>query len=106
MGDLFTPISRLIPARYIAMIIKQKAFNKSLIDEITQILFLDKAYAKLMDWKILTQGELTAHDRKYKTSRMAVIRCPMFITCQTDMDVGAKHNTAMDALLKSSSSEV
>ena len=34
--SLFTPISRLIPARYIAMISKQKAFNKSLIDENTQ----------------------------------------------------------------------
>ena len=101
--SLFTPISRLIPARYIAMISKKKASNKSLIDENTQILFLDDAHAKLMDpddWKILTQGGLTAHDRKYKTSSMAVIRCPMFITCQTDMDFGAEHNTAMDARLK------
>ena len=47
--SLFTPISRLILARYIAMISKQKAFNKSLIDENTQILFLDEAHAKLMD---------------------------------------------------------
>ena len=101
--SLFTPISRLIPARYIAMISKQKAFNKSLIDENTQILFLDEAQAKLMDpddWKILTQGGLKTHDRKYKTSSMAVIRCPVFITCQADMDFGAEHNTAMDARLK------
>ena len=69
--SLFTPISRLIPARYIAMITKQKAFNKSLVDENTQIIFLDEAHANLMDpddWKIFTQGGLTAHDRKYKTS--------------------------------------
>ena len=36
------------------MISKQKAFNKSLFDENTQIIFLDEAYAKLMDpddWK-------------------------------------------------------
>ena len=68
--SLFTPISRLIPARYIAMITKQKAFNKSLVDENTQMIFLDEAHANLMepdDWKILTQGGLTAHDRKYKT---------------------------------------
>ena len=53
------------------MITKQKAFNKSLVDENTQIIFLDEAHANLMDpddWKILTQGGLTAHDRKYKTS--------------------------------------
>ena len=102
--SLFTPISRLIPARYTAMISKQKAFNKSLVDENTQIIFLDEAqYTKLMDpdnWKILTQGGLTAHDRKYKTSSLAVIRCPMFITSQTDMDFGGEHNTAMDARLR------
>ena len=101
--SLFTPVTRFIPARYIAMISKQKAFNKSLIDENTQIIFLDEAHAKLMDpddWKILTQGGLTAHDRKYKTSSLAVIRCPMFITCQTDMDFGQEHNSAMAARLR------
>ena len=101
--SLFTPITRFIPARYIAMISKQKAFNKSLVDENTQIIFLDEAYAKLMDpddWKILTQGGLTAHDRKYKTSSLAVIRCPMFITCQTDMDFGREHNDAMAVRLE------
>ena len=101
--SLFTPITGFIPARYIAMISKQKAFNKSLVDENTQIIFLDEAYAKLMDpddWKILTQGRLTAHDRKYKTSSLAVIRCPMFITCQTDMDFGREHNDAMAVRLK------
>ena len=101
--SLFTPITRFIPARYIAMISKQKAFNKSLVDENTQIIFLDEAYAKLMDpddWKILAQGGLTAHDRKYKTSSLAVIRCPMLITCQTDMDFGREHNDAMAVRLK------
>ena len=59
--SLFTPISRLIPARYIAMISKLKDFNKSLTAENTKIIFLEKAHAKLMDpddWKILTQGGL------------------------------------------------
>ena len=40
--------------RYIAMITKQKAFNKSLIDQETQVIFLDEAYAGLLepdDWK-------------------------------------------------------
>ena len=101
--SLFTPLTRLIPTRYIAMISKQKAFNKSLVDGNTQIIFLDEAHANLMDpddWKILTQGGLTAHDRKYKTSSLSVIRCPMFITCQAGMDFGAEHNLAMDARLK------
>ena len=101
--SLFTPITRLIPARYIAMISKQKAFNKSLVDENSQIIFLDEAHTKLMDpddWKILTQGGLTAHDCKYKTSSLAMIRCPMFITCQKDMDFGVEHNAAMDVRLR------
>lgn len=41
--------------RYIAMITKQKAFNKSQIDEDTQIIFMDEAYTKLLDpddWKV------------------------------------------------------
>ena len=101
--SLFRPITSFIPARYIAMISKQKAFNKSLVDENTQIIFLDKAHAKLMDpddWKILMQRGLTAHDRKYKTSSLAVIRCPMFITCQTDMDFGREHNGTMAVRLR------
>lgn len=37
------------------MITKQKSFNKSLIDEDTQIIFMDECYAKLLDpddWKV------------------------------------------------------
>ena len=89
--------------RYIAMVTKQKAFNKSLVDENTQVIFMDEAHVGLLepdDWKILTQGGLTAHDRKYKKSTPAVIRCPMFITCQTEMDFGVEHNAAMDARLR------
>lgn len=85
------------------MITKQKAFNKSLVDENTQVIFMDEAHVGLLepdDWKILTQGGLTAHDRKYKKSTPAVIRCPMFITCQNDMDFGDEHNDAMKARLR------
>ena len=52
------------------------------------------------DWKILTQGGLTAHDRKYEKSHPAVIRCPMFITCQEEMNFGEQHNAAMEARLR------
>ena len=37
------------------MISKQRAFNKSMIDTDTQIIFLDEAYAKMLDpddWKV------------------------------------------------------
>ena len=89
--------------RYIAMITKQKAFNKSLVDRRTQVIFMDEAHVKLLDpddWKVLTQGGLTAHDRKYRSSSQQEIRCPMFITCQTEMDFGEEHNAAMDARLR------
>ena len=86
------------------MIAKQKAFNKSLVDETdTLIIFPDEAHSKLMDpdgGKILKHGGLAAHDRKDKISRLAVIRCPMFITCQTDMGFGTEHNDAKSVPLK------
>ena len=47
--------------RYIAMITKQKAFNKSLVDRRTQVIFMDEEHVKLLDpddWKVLTQGGL------------------------------------------------
>ena len=89
--------------RYIAMITKQKGFNKGLVDRRTQVVFMDEAHVKLLDpddWKVLTQGGLTAHDRKYRSSSQQEIRCPMFITCQTEMDFGDEHNAAMDARLR------
>ena len=49
LTSLITPITRNIPTRYIAMITKQRAFNKSLIDQNTQVIFLDEAYSKLLD---------------------------------------------------------
>ena len=50
--------------------------------------------------KVLTQGGLTAHDRKYKSSTPLTIRCPMFITCQKEMDFGEDHNAAMNVRLR------
>jgi len=79
--------------------VEKRAFSQP----ITSFIFLDEVHAKLMnpdDWKILMQGGLTAHDRKYKTSSLAVIICPMFITGQTDMDLGWKHNGAMGVHLR------
>ena len=60
-------------------------------------------HVKLLDpdeRKYLTQGGLTVHDRKYKNSRPQVIRCSMFITCQTEMDFGEEHNAAKNARLR------
>ena len=85
------------------MVTKQKAFNMSLVNQNTQVIFMDEADMKLLDpddWKILTQGGLTAHDRKYKKSHPTVIRCPMFITCQEEMNFCEQHNAAMDARLR------
>lgn len=85
------------------MITKQKSFNKSLVDQNSQVIFLDEAHAGLLDaddWKILSQGGLTAHDRKYKKTTPTVIRCPMFITCQKELDFGEDHNAAMDVRLR------
>ena len=45
-------------------------------------------------------GGLTTNDRKYRSSRKQEIRCFMFITCQTEIDFGKEHNSAMDARLR------
>ena len=85
------------------MITKQKSFNKSLVDQNCQDIFLDKAHAGLIDaddWKLLSQGGLTAHDRKYKKTTPTVIRCPLFITCQKELDFGEDRNAAMDVRLR------
>ena len=85
------------------MITKQKSFNKSLVDKNSKVIFLDEAHAGMLDpddWKILTQGGLTAHDRIYKKTTPAVIRCPVFITCQEKMDFQKEHNAAMDVRLR------
>ena len=41
-----------------------------------------------------------APDRKFKSSRAMNLRCPMFITCQSDMDFGDAHNGAMEVRLR------
>ena len=96
-------IVALIVFRYIAMITKQKSFNKSLVDRNSQVIFLDEAHAGLLDaddWKILSQGGLTAHDRKYQKTTPTVIRCPMFLTCQKELNFGEDNNAAMDVRLR------
>ena len=37
-----------------------------------------------------------APDRKFKSCRAMNVRCPMFITCQSNMDFGDAHNAAME----------
>ena len=51
-------------------------------------------------FQVLTQGGLTAHDRKFSSSTPLNIRCPMFIACQQAMDFGEEHNDAMDVHLR------
>ena len=37
---------------------------------------------------------------KFKSSRAMTVRCPMFITCQNDMDFGDAHNAVMEVRLR------
>ena len=41
-----------------------------------------------------------APDRKFKSCRAMNVRCPMFNTCQSDMDFGDVHNAAMEVRLR------
>lgn len=87
---------------HIARVTKQKAFNKSMIDPSTEIIFLDEAYATLLDvddWKILCQGGYTSHDTKWRKAKGFYCQATMYITCQEEIDFGETHNPAMDRRL-------
>ena len=75
-----------------------------MINEECEVVFLDEAYARLMDiddWKILTQGGWTANDEKFKTCHGFINPCPMLVTCQKDIDLGNDaDNEAMDNRLR------
>ena len=101
--SLFTPITRFIPARYIAMISKQKAFNKSLVDENTQIIFLEEAYAKLMDpndWKNTNARRAHCTRPQVQDVKPSSHKMPNVYNVSTDMDFGREHNDAMAVRLK------
>ena len=102
--SVFSPIQGVVHARKIAKVTKQREFNKAMIDDECEVVFLDEVHAKLMDvdnWKILTQGGWTAHDEKYKSSKGFVNKCPILIAGQSDLDFGTQEdNDAMDVRLK------
>ena len=100
--SLFTPVFAVVSMQRVARVTKQKAFNKAMIDSTTEIIFLDEAYASLLDvddWKILCQGGYTCHDTKWKKAKGFENKATMFITCQEEMDFGEVHNPAMDRCL-------
>ena len=68
----------------------------------TEEIFLDEAYANLLDldeWKIICQGGFTFHDVKWKQVKGFHCRVSMYITCQQEMDFGKAHNDAMNRRL-------
>ncbi|KAK3721650.1 hypothetical protein QZH41_003673 [Actinostola sp. cb2023] len=71
-----------------------------MIGEDTELINLDEASVDMMDiddWKIMTQGGWTAHDRKWKSAKGFINKAPIFITCQKDLDFGSEEdNAAMD----------
>lgn len=101
--SLFSPVFQIIPLSRIARVTKQKSFNKAMIDNLTEVIFLDEAYATLLDiddWKIICQGGFTSHDAKWKKAQGFHCTATMYITCQVEMDFGAAHNQAMDKRLR------
>ena len=67
--SLFSPVFQIVPLSRIARVTKQKNFNKAMIDDLTEVIFLDEAYPGLLDiddWKIMCQRGFTSHDSKWK----------------------------------------
>lgn len=101
--SLFFPIQGLVHHGNIAMVTKQRAFNKAMITPVTEVIFIDEvdeSALDIADWKILTQGGYTAHDVKYQTAKAFMNKCPMLVTAQQDLNFGATHQPAMDRHLR------
>ena len=98
--SLFMATNNIIDVTKVAKVTKQKEFNKAMINEETELINLDEASVSMMDvddWKTITQGGWTAHDRKWKSAKGFVNRAPIFITCQKELDFGSQEdNEAMD----------
>ena len=100
--SLFSPVFQIVPLSRIVRVTKQTSFNESMNDSSTEVIFLDEAYANLLDiddWKISCQGGFTSHDVKWKQAKGFHCRASMYITCQQEMDFGKAHNDAMNRRL-------
>lgn len=101
--NLFFPIQGLVPPGNIATVTKQRAFNKAMINQFTEIIFIDEAEENTLDIsdrKLLTKGGYAAHDVKYQTARAFINKCPMLITAQHKLQFGKVHQPAMDKRLR------
>ena len=101
--SLFQPILGLVHHGNIATITKQRVFNKAMINQFTEVIFVDEASPSTLDiddWKILTQGGYTVCDIKYQTAKSFINRCPMLLTAQQKLEFGPEDQAAMDRRLK------
>lgn len=74
-----------------------------MISKYTEVIFIDEATPSTLDvddWKILTQGEYTQSDVKYRTAKSFFNRCPMFMTAQQKLEFKAEDQQAMDQRLR------
>ena len=96
--SLFYPILGLTPHSNVAIITRQKVFNKAMISKNTEVISIDEATSSTLDvddWKILNQGGYTACDVKYKTAKSFFNRCPMFMAAQQKLQFKEEDQQAM-----------
>ena len=101
-ASLFFSILGLVHHCNIAMVTKQRAFNKSMISKFTKVISIDEATESTLDiddWKTLTQGGYSAHNIKYQAAKSFINRCPMIITSQQNLNFGPNDQPAMDRQL-------
>ena len=101
--SLFMPILGIIHHSNVATITKQRVFNKAMISNNTEVIFIDEATESTMDiddWKVLTQGGYAAYDVKYQTAKSFINRCPMIITAQRKLRFKPEDQPAMERRLR------
>lgn len=61
---------------------KQKVFNKVMINKIIEVIFIDEVFILIMeidDWKILIQGGYIVVDVKYQIVKLFINWCFMLL---------------------------
>ena len=86
------PLRALVPVRFFGALTKENSFGTSMIDEDTQVTFIDEFLpgVNLSNdvAKQLFQGGMFTNTRKYQTGRLHANKSPYYIVCQREPDFG------------------
>jgi len=87
----FCPFEGIIPSRYIAGVVRDGRFAGHMVNEKTQVLFMDEWTSDSLcceDAKKILQGGLLMLPQKHKEASKVIFKSPVFITTNLYPDLG------------------